>query len=76
MVQVNTPGRRDGRVAFWVDGALTGDFPNLRLRSVPTLKVNQVVLGPYSSRKHANKIMWYDNVVVATSYIGPQTGGG
>jgi hypothetical protein len=31
MVQMNTPEQRDGRVAFWVDGRLAGDFPNLRL---------------------------------------------
>jgi hypothetical protein len=72
MVAANTPGERDGRVAFWVDGRLAGDFPNLRFRSDPALKINHVVLGPYSSARHANKIMWYDDVVVATSYIGPQ----
>ena len=72
MVKVNTPGERDGRVAFWVDGKLAGDFPNLRLRSVPELKANHVVLSSYSSRRHPNKTLWYDDVVVATSYIGPR----
>jgi len=72
MVRANTPGERDGRVAFWVDGKLAGDFPNLRLRSVASLKVNHVVLSSYSSRTDANKTLWYDDVVVATSYIGPQ----
>ncbi len=72
MVKVNTPGQRDGRVAFWVDGELAGDFPNLRLRSVEALKANQVVLSSYSSRRGPNKTLWYDDVVVATSYIGPQ----
>ncbi len=72
MLKVNTPGERDGRIAFWVDGTLTGDFPGLRFRSVPTLKVNHVVLGSYSSRRDANKTLWHDDVVVATSYIGPR----
>ena len=72
MVKVNAPGARDGRVAFWVDGKLAGDFPNLRLRSVETLKANQVILSSYSSRRDPNKTLWYDDVVVATSYIGPQ----
>jgi hypothetical protein len=72
MVKVNTPGQHDGRVAFWVDGELAGDFPGLRLRSDEALKINQVVLNSYSSRRDENKTLWYDDVVVATSYIGPQ----
>ena len=72
MVRANTPGKRDGRVAFWVDGVLQGDFPNLRLRNVDTLKVNNVYLSSYSSRIRPNQTLWYDDVVVATSYIGPQ----
>ena len=72
MVKANTPGERDGRVAFWVDGVLRGDFPNLRLRSVDTLKANNIHLSSYSSRIRPNQTLWYDDVVVATSYIGPQ----
>jgi len=72
MVKANTPGERDGRVAFWVDGKLAGDFPNLRLRSVETLKANYIVIVSYSSSKHPNTTHWYDDVVAATSYIGPQ----
>jgi len=72
MVQANTPGRRDGRVAFWVDGRLAGDFPNLRLRSVALLKANYVVIVSYSSSRHENVTHWYDDIVAATSYIGPQ----
>jgi len=55
----NTPGERDGRVAFWVDGKLAGDFPNLRYRSVAELKMNNVVLNSYSSRKDDNKVRFF-----------------
>ena len=55
-----------------MDGVLQGDFPNLRLRNVDTLKVNNVYLSSYSSRIRPNQTLWYDDVVVATSYIGPQ----
>ena len=72
MVTANTVGERDGRIAFWVDGRLTGDFPNLRLRSVGSLRANQVILSSYSSREDPGKILWYDDVVVATAYVGPQ----
>jgi len=73
MVKANTPGKRDGRIAFWVDGKLAGDFMNLRLRDVDTLKSNRVSLGLYTQNDmiRAPIVMWYDDVVVATSYIGP-----
>jgi hypothetical protein len=72
MVQTNTPGERDGRVSFWVDGKLAGDFPNLRLRSVKNLKANYLVIVSYSSTRHEHVTHWYDDIVAATSYIGPQ----
>jgi hypothetical protein len=72
MGKANTPGERDGRVAFWVDGVLRGDFPNLRLRSVEELKINNVQMSTYTSRVRPNQNLWYDDIVVATSYIGPQ----
>jgi hypothetical protein len=71
MLKANTPGKRDGRVAFWVDGKLAGDFPNLRFREVEELKPNHVILLSYSSRVWPNQTHWYDDVVAATSYIGP-----
>jgi hypothetical protein len=73
MVKANTPGQRDGRIAFWIDGRLAADFPNLRLRDVPTLKANQVSLGLYTQNDAIKGVceMWFDDVVVATSYIGP-----
>jgi hypothetical protein len=74
MVKANTPGRRDGRVACWVDGKLIMDFPNLRLRDIDALKIDRFGVGLYiadNSRRENKK--WYDDVVAATSYIGPQT---
>jgi hypothetical protein len=73
MVKANTPGKRDGRIAFWVDGKLTADFTNLRLRDVDTLKANRVSLGLYTQNDAIKSAcaMWFDDVVVATSYIGP-----
>jgi hypothetical protein len=73
MVKANTPGKRDGRIAIWLDGKLAADFPNLRLRDVPTLKANIVSIGLYTMNDaiKAPCTMWYDDVVVATSYIGP-----
>jgi hypothetical protein len=72
MIQANTPERRDGRVAFWVDGRLAADFPNLRFRTVDTLKINRAGVGIYESRNNGLHRVWIDDVVVATAYIGPR----
>ena len=72
MLQANTPGQRDGRVALWVDGKLIADFPNFRFRDVESLKINTFGIGLYL---HPNNLRenrkWFDDVVAATSYIGP-----
>ena len=72
MVQANTPGRRDGRIAVWLDGALVADFSGLRLRDVPTLKIDRFVLAFYlGTNPNGPSRKWYDKVVAAKSYIGP-----
>jgi hypothetical protein len=76
MVEANTPGKRDGRIAMWVDGKLIGKFPNIRFRDVPSLEIDRFDLGVYiaDNTKRANR-KWVDDVVAATSYIGPMTAG-
>ena len=77
MVQSNTPGQRDGRVACWVDGKLVADFPNMRLRDIDSLKIDYLTIGGYlnPNKVRTNKL-WFDDVVAATSYIGPQRSAG
>jgi hypothetical protein len=72
MVRANTPGRRDGRLAMWVDGRLVADFPNVRLRDVKDLRIDRFGLGLYIARNtERENRKWHDDVVAATSYIGP-----
>ena len=72
MVRANTPGQRDGRIAAWVDGVLVMDFPNLRLRDVASLTIDRFGLCFHiGSNPNGEAKKWYDNVVAATSYIGP-----
>jgi chitodextrinase len=75
MIQLNTPGTRDGRVAVWQDGALIADWQNLRFRDVSTVKIDEIQLenGGKSSSQINDK--WYDNLVLGTSYIGPMVTG-
>ena len=76
MVKANTPGRRDGRIALWLDGILIAEFPNLRLRDTSDLKIDRVALNMHvrAVTRTATK-RWYDDVVAATSYIGPMVPG-
>ena len=72
MVQANTPGQRDGRIAAWLDGTLVADFMNLRLRDVASLKIDRFGLSFHiGSNPNGESKKWYDNVVAASSYIGP-----
>ncbi len=72
LLRANTPNQRDGRVAIWVDGKLVADFQNLRFRDVDTLKINRFGLSFHiGSNPNGESKKWYDNVVVASSYIGP-----
>jgi hypothetical protein len=72
MVKTNTPGQRDGRVAVWLDGKVIADFPNLRLRETTALKIDQFTIDLHvRSNTLAVARKWVDNVVAATSYIGP-----
>ena len=72
MLQANTPGQRDGRIAVWLDGKLVADFPSLRLRDVATLKIDRFGLSFHiGSNPNGQARKWYDNVVAAKAYIGP-----
>ena len=72
MVKANTPGQRDGRIAMWLDGKLIADFPNVRLRETSALKIDRFTIDLHvGSNTLAVAKKWYDNVVAATSYIGP-----
>jgi hypothetical protein len=76
MVRANTPGLRDGRIAFWLDGQLIADFQNLRLRETTALKIDRLTIDLHVYRNNlAVARKWYDNVVAATSYIGPMASG-
>lgn len=74
MVKANTPGLRDGRIALWLDGKLIADFQNLRLRDTADLKIDRVGISLHGNGGIlATSKKWYDNVVIAKSYIGPMS---
>lgn len=76
MVKANTPGLRDGRIAIWIDGKLIADWQNVRLRDRSTLKMDLVSIDMHANASRSAPLKkYYDNVVVATSYIGPMANG-
>ncbi len=76
MVQLNEPGVRDGRIAVWQDGELIADWTGLRFRDVATLKIDEIQLENGGQSSAQSNAKWYDNLVVATSYIGPMSTAG
>jgi len=80
MVQANTaPDKADGKQAMWVDGTLVGAFTGIRWRNDMDLKVNALWLQHYGYDEgdptrafwKDKQAIWFDDVVVATRYIGP-----
>ena len=80
MIQANSdPNKADGKQAMWVDGTLVGEFTGIRWRSDLELKVNCLWLEHYGYDPgdptkqfwKESQSVWFDDVVVATDYIGP-----
>jgi hypothetical protein len=71
MVQVNALGTRNGVVAYWINGQLKGRWPNLFIRSIDSLKIDFASLDLHATKSARVNKKWYDNVVIARSYIGP-----
>jgi len=71
MVKLNTIGKNDGEVKYWIDGNAVGDFPDLFIRSIPDLKIDTACLLFHAQHTEQVNRKYYDNVVVATQYIGP-----
>jgi hypothetical protein len=73
MLKANEPGKRDGEIAVWADGKLIGHWAGFRYRDVPELKINMAHLVFYLHEGNLPGFytLFHDDVVVATSYIGP-----
>lgn len=80
MIQANSaPDKADGKQAMWLDGKLVGEFTGIRWRNDLDLKVNCIWLEHYGYDEgdptkqywKESQSVWFDDVVVARSYIGP-----
>lgn len=80
MIQANSaPDKADGKQAMWLDGVLAGEFTGIKWRIDMDLKVNTFWLehycydpgDPTKQYWKDQQTVWFDDVVVATEYIGP-----
>lgn len=78
---IDAPGEAQ---AFWIDGKKVGDFKGIKWRTSDALKLNAFWLMLYTTdfparankdADAAKRVMdvWFDDVVLATDYIGPKT---
>jgi hypothetical protein len=77
MVVANSPGKADGELAMWLDGKPIVHHKKLDWRTDDKLKLNGLwlrlaVRDRDNARQKINRV-WFDDVVVATEYIGPPT---
>jgi hypothetical protein len=64
-VQLNTPGRADGRQGFWVDGEAKGSWSGLTFRDSEILRLNAVQLSfSASGGVPQTQELYVDNLVV------------
>jgi hypothetical protein len=78
-VRMNTPTVNDGALRAWVDGRLAFEKTDLRFRDVDSLKVEEVWMNVYhggSATSPYDQHLYIDNLVIASSYIGPMSGAG
>lgn len=71
LVKLNTPGIPNGRVAVWQDGSLIADWQQIRFRDVSSVMIDQIQLENGGQGSSQENLKWYDNLVIATTYIGP-----
>ncbi len=65
------PGAYDGEQAVWIDGEPLLHVTGLRWRDTEDLKVHCVWLDLHLSESPRENHLYFDNVAVSRSYIGP-----
>src|SRR6266480_6262845 len=71
MVKTNDIGQNNGEIKVWKDGIVVADFPDLFIRSIPDLMIDAVRLVFHADHSEQVNKLWWDNIVIARSYIGP-----
>ena len=73
-VKLNTVGRADGVVRAWIDGVLVFEKMDVRMRVVPSLKIDKIWMNIYHGGTEPSphdQHLYLDHVAIAKRYIGP-----
>lgn len=74
MLNPNSADQEDGEIKMWIDGILKGLYKNIRFRNTSELQINELNVGAYVGGgciAPKDQKVWQDNIVIATTYIGP-----
>lgn len=69
-IRVNTIGKTDGELATWIDGKLYQHLVGFRWRTDAKVRIKRFDVGIYVHRATRANVVWYDDVVVSTGYVG------
>lgn len=69
-IRVNTLGKADGELATWIDGKLYQHLVGFRWRTDEKLRIKRFDVGIYVHAAVRTNVVWYDDVVVSTGYVG------
>jgi hypothetical protein len=74
-LKLNTPGKKDGYAALWVDGVLDTERREMDFRDTyEAHTINAILLEAYwNEGSPVDQYRWYDDFVVSTRPIGPVT---
>lgn len=73
-VKINHVGKKDAVMRAWVDGRLALDETGFRVRTIDTLKIEEIWMNVYyggTAPSPQDQHLFIDNVVIASQYIGP-----
>ncbi len=71
MIRVNDVGQPNGELAAWIDGRLYLHFEGIRWRTDERVRIKRFDLGIYVHQARRENVVWYDDVVLSTGYVGP-----
>ncbi|PAY19931.1 hypothetical protein CKO51_08855 [Rhodopirellula sp. SM50] len=75
MLRHNSPGQPDGEQAYWINGELRGHWKGFHWRTDAALQANALTLESYVTdrwTKNPINVVYFDNLVIASKYIGPE----
>jgi len=71
MIRVNDLDQANGELAAWIDGQLYIHYRSIRWRLAEEVRPKRIDFGIYIHQAQQDNMVWYDEVVLSTGYIGP-----